>query len=85
MRPTTLKGLVHAGLAATAIVEAFGAKTRLRTLLLGAMSGFHAHATIYHFCYEPHQSSQNSSIGASPSDGNQPTRVSSYAEYRRSQ
>ncbi len=48
----TVKGLVHLGLALTAVGELFTATSRTRKILLGAMAGFHAHATLYHFVYE---------------------------------
>lgn len=52
MKPRTLKGLVHLGLALVAVGELFTATSRTRKVLLGSMAGFHAHAILYHFIYE---------------------------------
>ena len=60
MNQSTLKGLVHLGLALTALYEVKTATTGARKLLLGSMFGFHAHATLYHFAYE--KGSDESSI-----------------------
>lgn len=53
MKETTLKGLTHLLLAVFAGVEAANAETGGRKFLLGAMMGWHANATFYHFCIEP--------------------------------
>jgi len=53
MKQSTLKGLVHLALAVVGAAETLTAKTGARKFLLGTMVGFHAHATLYHFCYEP--------------------------------
>ena len=47
------KGLVHLALALTAVGELFTATSRTRKILLGSMAGFHLHAVLYHFLYEP--------------------------------
>jgi uncharacterized membrane protein YhhN len=52
MKFTYVKGLIHLGLALTAVGELFTATSRTRKILLGSMAGFHAHATLYHFFYE---------------------------------
>jgi hypothetical protein len=52
LKPKTLKGLVHAGLALGAIVEALTTDSKIRKLLSGAAAGYHTHATLYHFLYE---------------------------------
>ena len=48
MRVTTLKALVHFGLAALALAEVFSAKTDARKTLLGCACGWHLNATFYH-------------------------------------
>ena len=53
MKPTTLKGLVHLGLAVLASYEAAHSTTRVRRLINGAAAGWHLHATVYHLLYEP--------------------------------
>ena len=53
MKQSTVKGLVHLGLAVLGAAELPTAKSGPRKFLLGTMVGFHAHAAIYHFCYEP--------------------------------
>ena len=52
MKNTTIKGLVHAGLALGAIIEAMTTDSKIRKLLSGAAAGYHTHATLYHFLYE---------------------------------
>ena len=52
MKNTTIKGLVHAGLAIGALIEAMTTTSRARRLLSGAAAGWHTHATIFHFFYE---------------------------------
>ena len=52
MKNTTIKGLVHAGLALGAIIEALTTTSKFRKLLSGAAAGYHMHATMYHFLYE---------------------------------
>ena len=52
MKNTTIKGLVHAGLALGALVEAMTTTSKFRRLLSGAAAGYHMHATMYHFLYE---------------------------------
>ena len=52
MKNTTIKGLVHAGLALGALVEAMTTTSKFRKLLSGAAAGYHTHATLYHFLYE---------------------------------
>jgi uncharacterized membrane protein YhhN len=52
MKFTYVKGLIHLGLALTAVGELFTATSRTRKILLGSMAGFHLHATLYHFCFE---------------------------------
>ena len=52
MKNTTIKGLVHAGLALGAIIEALTTTSKFRRLLSGAAAGYHMHATMYHFLYE---------------------------------
>jgi hypothetical protein len=52
MKVTTLKALVHFGLAALAFAELFSAKTDARKALLGAACGWHLNATFYHACLE---------------------------------
>ena len=52
MKNTTIKGLVHAGLALGAIIEALTTTSKFRRLLSGAAAGYHTHATMYHFLYE---------------------------------
>lgn len=52
LKPKTLKGLVHAGLAIGALIEALTTTSKLRKLLSGAAAGYHTHATMYHFLYE---------------------------------
>jgi hypothetical protein len=53
VKDTTLKGLVHLGLAALATYEAARSTTRARKVLNGAAAGWHLHATVYHLLYEP--------------------------------
>ena len=52
MKPKTVKGLVHLGLALVAVGELLTATSRTRKILLGSMAGFHTHAVLYHFLYE---------------------------------
>ena len=52
MKVTTLKALVHFGLAALAFAELFSAKTDARKALLGAACGWHLNSTFYHACLE---------------------------------
>lgn len=52
MKVTTLKGLVHAGLAIAALAETKNAKAKCRTLLLGAAAGWHMQAAFYHWFIE---------------------------------
>ena len=52
MKVTTLKGLVHAGLAIAALAETKNAKAKCRTLLLGAAVGWHMQAAFYHWFIE---------------------------------
>jgi uncharacterized membrane protein YhhN len=52
MKFITVKGLIHLGLALTAVGELFTATSRTRKILLGSMCGFHLHAALYHFAYE---------------------------------
>ena len=52
MQQSALKGLVHLGLALTAVAELTTATSRTRKILLGSMAGFHAHAVLYHFFLE---------------------------------
>ena len=58
MKDTTLKGLVHAGLAIGATVEACTTRSRTRQLLSGAAAGWHLHAALYHFIYEDDDSEE---------------------------
>jgi hypothetical protein len=52
VKPKTVKGLVHLGLALVAVGELYTATSRTRKVLLGSMFGFHTHAVLYHFCFE---------------------------------
>ena len=52
LKETTLKGLVHAGLALWGLVELKDCRTSGRKLLTGALVGWHLHATLYHFMLE---------------------------------
>ena len=52
MKNTTIKGLVHAGLAIGALIEALTTTSKFRKLLSGAAAGYHLHATLYHFMWE---------------------------------
>jgi hypothetical protein len=52
MKETTLKGLVHLGLTIAGLVELRNSSTPARKLLVGALVGWHAHATLFHFLYE---------------------------------
>lgn len=58
MKSTTVKALVHAGLALGALVEAYTTESRFRRLLSGAAAGYHAHATLYHLLYEQEETSE---------------------------
>jgi hypothetical protein len=49
---TTIKGLVHVGLAIGALVEAHYSVSKYRKILNGVTAGYHAHAALFHFCYE---------------------------------
>jgi hypothetical protein len=49
---TKVKGLVHAGLALGAVIEAFTTKSKVRRILSGIAAGYHAHATMYHMLFE---------------------------------
>jgi len=69
MRPSTLKGLIHAGLALVAVGELYTATSRTRKVLLGAMAGFHAHATLYHFVYERGEEHEQTSRSNSQDQG----------------
>lgn len=52
LKETTVKGLVHLGLAIFGLVELRNARTPARKLLTGALVGWHTHATLYHFMLE---------------------------------
>ena len=56
MKQSTVKGLVHLGLAVLGAAELPTSKSGPRKFLLGCMVGFHAHATLYHFLYEDEES-----------------------------
>ncbi len=56
MKQSTVKGLVHLGLAVLGAAELPTAKSGPRKFLLGTMVGFHVHATLYHFFYEDEKS-----------------------------
>ena len=51
MRPA-VKGWVHLALAALAGYEAAQSTTKGRKFLNAVTAGYHAHAALYHFCYE---------------------------------
>ena len=64
MKNTTIKGLVHAGLAIGALIEALTTTSKFRKLLSGAAAGYHTHATMYHFLYEKEEPTwEEGSIG----------------------
>jgi hypothetical protein len=53
IKPPTLKGTIHFLLAALAVYEAVQSTTHARRFVNGLAAGWHAHATIYHWVYEP--------------------------------
>jgi hypothetical protein len=75
VKPRTLKGLVHLGLALVAVGELFTATSRTRKVLLGSMAGFHAHAILYHFIYEDGQSVTKRSHLCTSNDGSQQVKL----------
>jgi hypothetical protein len=64
MKTSTIKGLVHLGLTVVSAAETISSQNRWRSFLLGLATGWHANATLYHFCIEDEET--NERRGQSP-------------------
>jgi hypothetical protein len=58
MKTSTIKGLVHLGLTVVSAAETVTSTSRWRTFLLGLATGWHANATLYHFCIEDEETNE---------------------------